>query len=226
MKAEAVVQEDANPRTVSLRFVRERRLPLRIPLFKDPRIMTRKELVSELRSRNFNCKGRHQVLAARLLKAVIDEGKTVDFDPKYMDDRQPEKWLRVANQAFRRACKVEPDPKSRVECMTRSNDWITKNVCDRTQLMQVAAGLGLPTDECELFQLLLQFGASLMIQPEVEQEAAATGRVGSSALRGSALIFQVCTGFAELPSHLTEACAGDAQRANDQCAGKRKRNVD
>lgn len=92
MKAKAVVQEDANPRTVSLRLVRERRLPLRIPLFKDPRMMTRKELVSELRSRNFNCQGRHQVLAARLLKAVIDEGKTVDFDPKYMDDRQPEKW--------------------------------------------------------------------------------------------------------------------------------------
>jgi hypothetical protein len=43
-----------------------------------------------------------------------------------------------------------------------------------------------------------------MIQPLVEQEAVATFKILSNALRGSAFISQLCTGFTAMPKHLTE----------------------
>jgi hypothetical protein len=61
-----------------------------------------------------------------------------------------------------------------------------------------------PDNESQLFLAALRFGAAMMIQPLVFQEAAATGNqalVSSNVLAGSALIFQLCTGFMRIPEH-------------------------
>ncbi len=45
--------------------------------------------------------GRRCLLVARLLEVMVSEGLNNIPDPLDMDDRQPEKWLLIANQTFR-----------------------------------------------------------------------------------------------------------------------------
>jgi hypothetical protein len=71
-----------------------------------------------------------------------------------MDDRQPEKWLHLANLSFREACDLEENSETRVESMTRCNDWIQVNITDCNQLAEVAKGISLVllvTEICSLF---------------------------------------------------------------------------
>lgn len=179
-------------------------IDLQIPLFEDPRRMSRKQLLAELGELGLDCVGGTSVLKARLLKAIIEENQKNTINFHNLDDRQPEKWLHIANLAFNEACKMEKDPEARVTCMNRANSWIERNIIDCNQLKEVGKGTLSPGDETPLFLALLQFGASLMLEPLVEQQAALDFNVSSQSLRGSALIFQLCTGSTALPKHLTE----------------------
>jgi hypothetical protein len=90
--------------------------------------MSKQTLISRLNDRNLNASGTIEVLTVRLLKAVVEEGLNMEIEPHLMDDLQPEKWTHIANLAFREAGKTEPNPNSRVEAMTRSNDLIKANI--------------------------------------------------------------------------------------------------
>lgn len=179
-------------------------IPYRVPMFEDPRIMLREKLIYELTQRGLNTKGRSSVLSARLLAHIVREGLKDKITPDDMDDRQPEKWLHIANLAFEAACNFEENPDARLECMTRSNYWIETTVVNNTQLLDVARGTFYPENETPAFLALLRFGAALMVQPTVEEEAVRSANVTSDIVRGSVFIFQLCTGFSHLPEHLTE----------------------
>jgi hypothetical protein len=200
-------------------------IPLRLPYYEDPRAMPRKKLIIELKSRQLNFEGKISVLSARLLKAIMEENLANSIDPLDMDDRQPEKWLHIANLSFRSACHIEENPKARVECMTRCNEWIETNIADCSQLTDVAKGQLHPDEESPLFLLLLKFAACLMIQPSVEQQAAAVFNIPSRALRGSAFISQLCTGFAAMPQHLTEEHALLDEKLQNEAKQKGKKRL-
>ena len=181
--------------------------PYQIPLIADPRTMRRTALVTELKRRGLDSTGHRFVLVARLIKAVVDEGLRQSFDPSLMDDRQPEKWLHIANLAFELACSIESNPVAREDCMKRSNAWIESTIHEMSALTTVARGELYPPHETPLFLALLQFGAALMIQPIVEEEAVRQAEVVSEVVRGSVFLFSMCTGFCAIPDHLTEATA-------------------
>ena len=206
-------------------ILRPRSIDLQIPLFEDPRQMPRKKLIPELKKRGLGCVEKTPVLQARLLKAIIEENRINPIDPSDMNDRQPEKWLRIANLAFEEACQIEENPEARIECMNRSNIWIETNITDCNQLKEAAKGKLCPSGESPLFLALLRFGASLMIQPLVEQQAALDFNVSSQSLRGSAFISQLCTGFTALPEHLTEERAILDGLAENKLKKKRKKIV-
>lgn len=203
-------------------ILRPRSIDLQIPLFEDPRRMRRKKLISELKKRGLGCVEKTPVLQARLLKAIIEENR---INPSDMNDRQPEKWLHIANLAFEEACQIEENPEARIACMNRSNIWIETNITDCNQLKEAAKGKLCPSGESPLFLALLRFGASLMIQPLVEQQAALDFNVSSLSLRGSAFISQLCTGFTALPEHLTEERAILDELAGKEVKKKRKKTV-
>jgi hypothetical protein len=200
-------------------------IPLRLPYYEDPRAMPRKNLIIELKARQLNFEGKMPVLSARLLKAIMEENLVKSIEPLDMDDRQPEKWLHIANLSFRLACNIEENPEARVECMTRCNEWIQTNIADCSQLTEVAKGQLHPDEESPLFLSLLKFAACLMIQPLVEQEAAAVFNIPSRALRGSAFISQLCTGFAEMPQHLTEEHALLDEKLEKEAKQKGKKRL-
>jgi hypothetical protein len=182
-------------------------IPFQVPLCEDPRTMSRKTLISKLKSRKLTITGTKKVLSARLLKVVVEEALKEKFDPHGMDDRQPEKWSHIANLAHREGQEIEPIPLRRGECMQRSNEWINKQLMDRQRLTEVARGALYSDDASDTFRAALRLGASLTIQPLVEQDAARTTGVSTEIFRRSGFIFQLFSGFASIPEHLTEEYA-------------------
>jgi hypothetical protein len=110
--------------------------PFQVPLFEDPRTMTKAILISMLNARQLSTTGRN-----------IN-------NPEDMDDRQPEKWLHIGNIYFAEACRIEPDRESRVVCFGRCNEWIKSTITDQSQLIEVAKGVRFPDNESPLFLAL------------------------------------------------------------------------
>lgn len=144
------------------------------------------------------------ILQAQLLKAIIDEERTFLTNPNKLSDENPNKWLHIANIAFEKACQIEPDPQKRIDCMTCANEWITRCRWDFQSLKEVAKGNMYPWGMNRLFMELLKYGACLMIQPIVEQEASNKFNISSNSLRRSAYASQIKTGFIDLPEYLSE----------------------
>jgi hypothetical protein len=176
-------------------------IPYRVPLFEDPRAMERKLIISELKRHGLNEKGPSPVLSARLLSHIVHNELQKTINPYSMDDRQPEKWLRIANLQFEIACNLEKDPEARIKCMTRSVSLLH---CYFTQLLEIAKGNLFPPHETPLFQALLRFGAALAVLPVISREATTEAGVSSDAVRASLFIFSLCTGFCPLPDHSVE----------------------
>jgi hypothetical protein len=63
----------------------------------------------------------------------------------------------------------------------------------------------------------------MIIQPLVFQEAAIATGVSSDVLVGSGVIFQLCTGFAPIPEHLTEELALKEEEEERKHAGNNNR---
>lgn len=118
----AVSTENEDIRSTSATF----RIPLTIPFCEDPRLMRIAKLKRELNRRNLSTIGRRYLLVARLLEAMVSEGWNNIPDPLDMDDRQPEKWLLIANQTFRDAAEIEGNPQSRVDVMTAVNEELER----------------------------------------------------------------------------------------------------
>jgi hypothetical protein len=86
--------------------------------------MSRKTLISKLKSHELDTTGTKKILSARLLKAIVVKGRKGKFDPRDMDDRQPEKWSHIANLAQKEAQGIEPRRVVLSDCFQRSKELI------------------------------------------------------------------------------------------------------
>jgi hypothetical protein len=217
------------------------RIPLQVPYCQDPRLMRVRRLQSELKSRGIDHTGGRAVLVARLLLAVVNEGLESIPDPLLMDDRQPEKWMLIANQCSLQAEEEEPNGTTRVAVMQRVNKVLEEIKTSREDLMAVATGMrriqsydpSMP--QCPLYSTIARFASALMIAPVIEAELCSANsdklldahRVISS----SRTIFSMRTGFLGIPRHLSVefATARERQaheRRTELFSSKRQLNPD
>ena len=179
------------------------RIPLKLPLYEDPRHMKQQKLHSELTRRNLPVNASRNQNSLTLLNAMVREcNNRPPIDPLQLDDRQPEKYLLTANIAFTKMKKLQPDPDERTAMMDKVNRWIEQHVTSFEQLVRIARGDIKPQRKSELFLETLQFAASLMAQPEIETDARIQHGISSQQLRGSAFITQMCAGYIQIPEHL------------------------
>lgn len=194
-----------------------KKIPFSVPLFEDPRIMTRKELVWKLTQRGLDSMGSKELLVVRLLKAIVDKGLESSIDPNDMDDRQPEKWIHIGNLGLKEACEIEPDPNARIECMERVNKHLVRLTTNRNALVAAALGASTVTGESVLFHPLMRMGAAVMLEPIVQAEL--ENMCGIQArIKESIVIFSLSTGFMGIPEHLTE----EAVLKEEELAKKKK----
>eukprot|EP01035_Chromulina_nebulosa_P019633 gene19633-25544_t len=145
-----------------------------------------------------------------------------------MDDRQPEKWMLIANQSFQVACDLESNPDEREKCMGSANLRLGELTKSREGLIAIATGTDTFDHEgqSELYNHLIRFGAALMLEPIVEKEAEIiTTTCTSSDIISSVSIFNMCTGFQGIPDFLTEEVANEHLKVSDENSTKRKYNV-
>lgn len=194
-----------------------KRLKLKIPYYYDPRMMKLNTVKDQLRDFGSSVKGSRELLNARLLKLIVDEGSKNFPSEDILDDQQPEKWLLIATKYLDIATSIEPNGETRVAVMTEVNLVLEKLVDAVDELKEI--GNNSPTSQHlqsapnDLFRALLRAGAALMLQPVVEYEMAR--QCGSSLLiRSSVTIFDMCSGYSGIPEHCTEeyVIANEARR--------------
>jgi hypothetical protein len=112
--------------------------------------MSRKTLILKLKSHELDTTGTKKVLSARLLKAIVVKGRKEKFDPRDLDDRQPEKWSHIANLAQKEAQGIEPRRVVLSDCFQRSKEWINNQLMGRQKLTEVARGELYPDNESDL----------------------------------------------------------------------------
>ena len=143
------------------------KIPLRLPFFKDPYMMQKKQLQKKLKKHNLSTEGTRD----ELIKRFVDAFK-LEIDPLCLDNAQPEKWVYIADLSLDTATILEPDSKKRIECMEIVNSHLTKYLNDKEKLIEIASGVDkIDENQSLLFHILLCFGAALMIAPIITQEA-------------------------------------------------------
>ncbi len=173
----------------------ETRIPLTIPMYKYPNAMSRSELIALLGDEHRS--EPKSLLAARVLQNMVNT--TLVIDPNMMDDRQPEKWIHVANLMLQEAEKLEPNPLARIEVMKRVNAYLEKTE-NMSELIKIASGENQFPTESALYRTLMRLGAALMIEPIIEYETQRSNPDVSIA--ASITIFQMVTGFMGIPKTL------------------------
>ena len=198
-----------------------RRKSLKIPFCMDPRRMTSHRLRYELSSRGLNEDGTKNVLIARLLKHIVEIEPLV-IDPLELDHAQPEKWIHIANIALDDATAIEPNGASRTVCMKSVNLILSQHTTDREALINFACGTTRMEIETALFQVLIRFGAALMLAPIVDHEAVLLS--DSATVSCSGFIYDLRTGYGGIPDHLTlEFAVKEMENQNDKSTKKRKK---
>jgi hypothetical protein len=196
-----------------------RRIPLKIPFCVDPRRMTYHQLRNELSRRGLSEDGTKSILIARLLKHIFEMEPLV-IDPLELDHAQPEKWTHIANIALDDATAIEPDGASRTMCMSSVNLILSQHKTDREALINFACGTTRMESESALFQVLLRFGAALMLAPIVHHEAVLLS--DSSTVSRSRFIYGLRTGYGGIPNHLTlDFAEKEMENQNDKSTKKR-----
>jgi hypothetical protein len=228
LKISKTLINDSEENSSSQEVAAPSRIPLQVPYCQDPRLMRMRCLQSKLKLRGIDHTGGRAVLVARLLLAVVNEGLENIPDPLLMDDRQPEKWMLIANQCSLQAEEDEPSGMVRVEIMQRVNKVLEDIKTSRHDLMAVATGLrriqhydkSMP--QSPLYSKVARFASALMIEPVIEAELCSANsnkllnahRVISS----SRTIFNMRTGFLGIPRHLTVEFATARERQIDERA--------
>ncbi len=188
-------------------------IPLTVPYCDDPRFMKTQQLRKELKQRNICNTGKKNVLIARLLDVIVDEGLQNIPDPLFMDNMQPEKWMLIANQSSALMEELEPDGKVRINVMTEINTVLDKIKTSKDDLMSIATGniniydFNVNISNSPLYNAVARFASALMIVPVIEAQLydkykniiPNAHRVISS----SRTIFNMTTGFMKIPSHLS-----------------------
>lgn len=177
-------------------------IPLRVPYCVDPENMTIPQLEQALRDRDLDTDGDRRVLVARLLAAMVLPQPPNPLD---MDDRQPEKWMLIANQAFDAAVRLEADPSARIAAMSDVNEVLESAQVSRQDCMHLATGtvslqqFGEIRGYTELHGVITRLATALMIQPWVESElvksVASTLPNAEKVMARSRTIFNMITGY-------------------------------
>ena len=185
----------------------ENKIPLQIPMYRDPRAMSIKELreyvKNNLQAESVECQSK-EMLVAKVLEDIVVRGLSNPIDPLDLDDRQPEKWLHIANLSLQKAEHIESDPIKRIDCMSVVNQYLKTLTKDRVALIKIAIGEVLFPMESELYGLLIRLGAAMMLQPMIEWEMKNLNADNDkSSIDASIMIYEMCSGFMGIPEHLT-----------------------
>lgn len=175
------------------------KIPLKIPMYSDPRKMTKKQLLSLVNEEHrLDSK---DVLVARVLQDVVVNGLEINFND--MDDRQPEKWIHIANLMLQKANELEPNPIVRVKMMKNVNEYLKTLTTNSPELMEIATGMKLFPEKSSLYSALIRLGAALMLEPVIEFEMEKLNSNKKSSVAASVTIFQMATGFMGIPKNLS-----------------------
>ena len=181
-----------------------KKIPLKIPLIEDPRMFDLNRLRAYLKAKGIPADDGKTVLIARVLKDIVDNGLFCNVNPNDMDDRQPEKWIHIANLMLFRACEIEPESDKRIECMALVNKHLATLSTSRIKLIEIAIGVSVFETNSELYNVLARMGSALMLEPVIEAEMGQLNANDSeSTINASITIFQMCTGFMKIPEHFT-----------------------
>jgi hypothetical protein len=139
-----------------------------------------------------------------------------------MDDRQPEKWMLIANQSTVQMEDQEPNGLRRMAVMEEINTVLERIKTSREDLMNVATGrrsiseFDSTLSASRLHATVARFAAALMIEPVIEAELYGVySNIMPDAHRvitSSRTIFNMRTGFLGIPRHLTAEFAADEER--------------
>lgn len=188
-------------------------IPLTVPYCDDPRYMKTQQIRKELKQRNICNTGKKNVLVARLLKVMVDEGLKNIPDPLLMDDMQPEKWMLIANQSSVLMNELEPDGKVRMNVMAEINTVLDKIKTSKDDLMSIATGnknihdFNVNISNSPLYNAVARFASALMIEPVIEAQLYDKYKdiipKAHRVITSSRTIFNMTTGFMKIPSHLS-----------------------
>jgi hypothetical protein len=123
-----------------------------------------------------NKKFRFKCPHARLLSALVEEGLQNIPDPLLMDDRQPEKWVLIANQSSKLVREHESDGIVRMNIMSKVNEVLDTIKTSREDLMAIATGqrdiseFNSKLISSPLHQNVARFASALMIEPVIVAE--------------------------------------------------------
>lgn len=188
--------------------------------------MSRGQLLQELKLLGSDFRHTHRaVLVAKVFEILLQNFNSSSIDPMCMDDGQPEKWYLLAEQTYAKACEVEPDPAVRVSVMTESNKLLSANRTSKESLIEIAEGKLAGVGHSELFVLCAQYGACLMLEPEIEAEAEAlTGNTGS--IGGSVAMMSILAGYTGLRCEQTVVGALElVEKEQQKLPRKRNRKI-
>lgn len=204
------------------------RKELTLPLFRDPRRMRRKELLTEVQK---FCNDNEEImkicetlgkpeLVVKVFEYLIEEGKRNPLDPYLLNDEQPEKWYLIAEQLFRQICSLKPKGSERVSMMAQAKSQLRNKTT--AELISIANiqndNISHSVDEHAL-ELIRRFTAALILEPHFELKA--QGNVGRRfSIRASVTIAGNYNGYTKLPRHLT--AEGLQSQASDTRERKRK----
>jgi hypothetical protein len=217
-------------------------IPLKVPFCQDPRLMRLRHLKQELTLRNLDSNGTKAILIARLLSALVEEGLQNIPDPLLMDDRQPEKWVLIANQFSRLVREQEPDGIVRMNIMSQVNEVLDTIKTSREDLMAIATGQRDISEfnshliSSPLHQNVARFASALMIEIVIEAELCqeyTSKQILPNAHRmitSSRTMFNMRIGALGIPQHLTVSFAEEAElksmKKADTLRSKRSRESD
>eukprot|EP01033_Poteriospumella_lacustris_P008392 gene8392-6057_t len=193
--------------TLPLPTERPEKLPLQLPLIRDPRKLNRRELLKEIRERGFDAAGLNDepksLLVARLYALILEAGKRKPLEPEAMDDRQPEKWYLLAEKFYKRMFAEIADTNERVNAVREVNAILNNNFTV-DELVAIGNGDFVPI-RCQgntALMLVCRFSSALSLEPWVE--SAASRQLGKSGwIRASVTISGNVNGYTGLPYHLT-----------------------
>lgn len=221
--------ESRSDNLIPLQTERREKLPLQLPLISDPRKLSRKELLKEIRERGFDAAGLDDepksLLVARLYALLLEAGKRQPLEPEAMDDRQPEKWYLLAEMFLRQMRAEIVDSDERGNAVREANAILSGSSED--DLVAVGNGDYVPI-RCEgnaALMLVCRFVSALTLEPLFER--AAQRQIGKRGwMRASVTIAGNVNGFTGLPHHLTvEGAQEEISKQATNASFRKKRNI-
>lgn len=181
------------------------RMALQLPLFRDPRRLSRHDLLDEvLKYGGVSTSLKDlpkQELVAIVFGLLVEYGKKNPINPSELDDEQPEKWYIFAEHFHRKITAANLNLSQRKHHMTEVREAVRG--LPISTLVDIANGesLILTNQPDVIRRLFYRFVAALILEPHFEQLAERkTGHNGL--IRASVTITGNYNGFTGVPERL------------------------